>query len=355
MYENDYYTWASACRGGGTLRLYRRALSKVLYSNVIAHLLRNLEFVVKRSRNMCAMTGLNILSLTLWGEVVRRTGEGVVGCQSNVQHYASSPKRTYSLINLFSYSPHKKAAFTLAEGATHVVHFNDIRRVAFTLAEVLITLGIIGVVAAMTMPSLIANYQKKQTVTQLKKVYSELAQAAEMAKLEYGDPSLWDYSLSGSEFFNKYLASYIKISKIKVGDLSKQGIVYYNTSGAVETSFTTLYDDADIITLPSGAQIFIANARRSSVQDRLGFLVDLNGFKRPNKLGRDLFVFSVTKNGVLAFSNDDRETLDIVRSRDEFRDGPSANNYQCNRQGRGMWCAALIMADGWEIRSDYPW
>ena len=34
-----------------------------------------------------------------------------------------------------------RAAFTLAEGATHVVHFNDIRRVAFTLAEVLITLG----------------------------------------------------------------------------------------------------------------------------------------------------------------------------------------------------------------------
>ena len=252
-----------------------------------------------------------------------------------VQQDGNFLKRTYSPINLFTYSLKKRAAFTLA--------------------EVLITLGIIGVVAAMTMPSLITNYQKKQTVTQLKKVYSELSQAAEMAKLEYGDMSLWDYSLSGSDFFNKYLASYIKISKIKVGNLSKQGIVYYNTSGAIETSFTTFYDDADVITLPSGAQIFIANARRVSVQDRSGFLVDLNGFKRPNKLGRDLFVFSVAKNGVLPFSNDDREILDIVRSRDEFRDGPSADNYQCNRQGRGMWCAALIMADGWQIRDDYPW
>ena len=36
---------------------------------------------------------------------------------------------------------------------------------AFTLAEILITLGIIGVVAAMTIPTLITNYQKKQTVT----------------------------------------------------------------------------------------------------------------------------------------------------------------------------------------------
>lgn len=42
-------------------------------------------------------------------------------------------------------------------------------KVAFTLAEVLITLGIIGVVAAMTLPTLIANYQKRQTVVQLKK------------------------------------------------------------------------------------------------------------------------------------------------------------------------------------------
>ena len=37
----------------------------------------------------------------------------------------------------------------------------------FTLAEVLITLGIIGVVAALTLPSLITNYRKKQTVAQL--------------------------------------------------------------------------------------------------------------------------------------------------------------------------------------------
>ena len=48
---------------------------------------------------------------------------------------------------------------------------------AFTLAEVLITLGIIGVVAAMTMPVLIQNHQEKVTVTRLKKAYSILSQA----------------------------------------------------------------------------------------------------------------------------------------------------------------------------------
>ena len=43
------------------------------------------------------------------------------------------------------------------------------RKYAFTLAEVLITLGIIGVVAALTMPALIGHYKKVQTIAQLKK------------------------------------------------------------------------------------------------------------------------------------------------------------------------------------------
>ena len=66
---------------------------------------------------------------------------------------------------------------------------------AFTLAEILITLGIIGVVSAMTMPSLIQNYREKQTVTAVKKAYSEFSQAYAMTVQEYD--SLANY-LSGS-------------------------------------------------------------------------------------------------------------------------------------------------------------
>ena len=59
---------------------------------------------------------------------------------------------------------------------------NDFKKkIAFTLAEVLITLGIIGVVAAMTIPTLIADYQEKVTVTKFKWVYSTLANAFTMA------------------------------------------------------------------------------------------------------------------------------------------------------------------------------
>ena len=83
-----------------------------------------------------------------------------------------------------------KAAFTLAEGATRVEMFEKARKSAFTLAEVLITLGIIGVVAAMTMPTLINSTQGAQYKTAYKKALSVMSQAVVM------NIALEDYDLS---------------------------------------------------------------------------------------------------------------------------------------------------------------
>lgn len=88
---------------------------------------------------------------------------------------------------------------------------------AFTLAEVLITLGIIGVVAALTMPMLIGHFEKTTTATKLKKFYSVMAQATDKAMSENGDWSTWDYSLSAKDFFNKYYASNLKVVKTNGG------------------------------------------------------------------------------------------------------------------------------------------
>lgn len=222
----------------------------------------------------------------------------------------------------------------------------------FTLAEVLITLGIIGVVAALTLPSLITNYRKKQTVAQLKKVYSELSQAAQMSVVQNGDMKNWDYSLTGEEFFNTYLSNFIKMSSQTVEDAKKYGIAYTRPSGAEEVSFTNLYDSGKILTLASGTQILMDTVRYSSIQT---YLVDLNGFKKPNRIGVDVFAFSVTHNGVQTFKWDDGETVDIIRDRETLHNGPSRHNYQCNSDSRGMWCAAMIEKDGWEIKNDYPW
>ena len=65
------------------------------------------------------------------------------------------------------------------------------KKTAFTLAEVLITLGIIGIVAAMTIPTLIQKNFEKQTVAKLRETQSILSQAMRMAEDEYGDACGW--------------------------------------------------------------------------------------------------------------------------------------------------------------------
>ena len=72
----------------------------------------------------------------------------------------------------------------------------------FTLAEVLITLGIIGVVAAMTMPVLIANHKKNVTVTKLKRSYNILSNVFVRAQVDFGDVINWDLANSINGEYN---------------------------------------------------------------------------------------------------------------------------------------------------------
>lgn len=95
-----------------------------------------------------------------------------------------------------------------------------INKKGFTLAEVLITLGIIGVVASVTMPLLVANYQEKVAITRLKKVYSLLSQVYTQATNDYGYPDEWplinpEDSIS-PQVYSSYsiLKDYIKSIKI---------------------------------------------------------------------------------------------------------------------------------------------
>ncbi len=85
----------------------------------------------------------------------------------------------------------------------------------FTLAEVLITLGVIGIVAALTMPMLIPRLEKVKTEAKLKKFYSVIAQATDKAMLEHGDWSTWDYSLNAQNFFDTYYKNQLQVLKVE--------------------------------------------------------------------------------------------------------------------------------------------
>ena len=216
----------------------------------------------------------------------------------------------------------KRPAFTLAEGATHVAHWNNSRKIAFTLAEVLITLGIIGVVAAMTMPSLITNYRVKETVSKLKKVNTTFNNAFLQAKEENGEISDWGLSNStldtdtddgsiansnyGRDKFLEILSRHLKtISMCKYSDNSCEVYRPTNLQGDIDNSDSysnrlVLADGTIIGHLYLNNTACNTNWGSGALSQSCGsFKVDLNGSKKPNMYGKDIFQFDITVNGIV--------------------------------------------------------
>ena len=234
----------------------------------------------------------------------------------------------------------------------------------FTLAEVLITLGIIGVVAAMTIPTLITNVQKQRTATQLKKAFAEVSVAVRLAEGEYGDITGWTYdtktssAIASAGLFDTYLMPFMKISRKEVRG---QDLIYYKPNNQRETGLAILRGNSVSYTLLSGVQMIVSNnsigAGPGGSTDIISFILDLNGYEsKPNRFGRDAFVVMIyPTKGAFMHYQDDGENGAKQRTRQQLLNGPSGFQYQCNSRGRGMWCGAVIQKDGWKIAPDYPW
>ena len=237
---------------------------------------------------------------------------------------------------------------SLKSSHNHGLHLFLSRLAAFTLAEVLITLGIIGVVAAMTIPTLVANYQKKETVTALKKAYSQLSQAVKMSELENGDKEYWNYDLPAETFMNTYLKPFLKdVEQTNGFDIHKT-INYKYLNGDRITESSVNDKNSSVIKLSDGTIIFV-DGWSSGENIYRGILVDTNGFKKPNILGRDLFAFRITPSLGLAPS------LKEVDREEALSDKLHMCSKSKSAWKSGYACSLVIMMDGWEIKSDYPW
>lgn len=180
----------------------------------------------------------------------------------------------------------------------------------FTLAEVLITLGIIGIVAAMTLPTLINNGQEKATVSALKQDYSIISQAFIMAQQTFGTPDNWGL-LSYDKYSNddtKNILYYLK-PQLKF-------LTYCGSKNTQCWSDTTTLDkkifhhSSDVYytggVLSNGSSI-LSHVLSSECTYNLGIFnnvcgtirIDVNGKKKPNVMGRDTFDFIVTKDKII--------------------------------------------------------
>lgn len=188
---------------------------------------------------------------------------------------------------------------------------------AFTLAEVLITLGIIGVVASLTIP-LIQNYQKTQYVESLKKAYTITNQALKQMATDYGCiddlkcTGLFDSTVTNQHFvLGEALVKYFKIAK-NCEISTNLDCWPALTNKNYDSSFTGTNDTFDDYTYykfvtADGMSFAIGNYKNNcdSPSDSAGktkhmskicgtVTIDVNGVKKPNAIGRDTFWFFIT-------------------------------------------------------------
>ena len=204
---------------------------------------------------------------------------------------------------------------------------------AFTLAEVLITLGIIGIVAALTIPTLIQNHKKSVVVSKLKKISSTIGQSYNSATAELGyEPSNEGINLkakdsdSALKVFNKIYTPYLNGAKVEKGQLGVYAYlndgtaIYFIKTGSCGDDFACTYMIA-----------CISHNACKTIEENKDLTKVVNGKDRFLLYARGT---APTYTGTKLSRN---ETLQACK--DNL--GPEA-------------CTALIAMDGWIISDDYP-
>ena len=225
-------------------------------------------------------------------------------------------------------------------GATHVALCDSVGSYfrhwcgAFTLAEVLITLGIIGVVAAMTMPSLMQNYKRQQATARIKKFVSVINQALISAENDLGPREDWVIGEMGNSdsaynFLNTYIKPYIKSA-----DIEKRTLFGMNMA-------TLRFVDGSQMSIKIGACYDI--------------WYDINGEKGPNEKGKDIFVFILCKNGGCNFNSNQVRGFYCASTGEQFPTHEQLiDNCKNYRTDGGQYCTILLEQNGYEFPKDYP-
>lgn len=221
---------------------------------------------------------------------------------------------------------------------------NFTKKVAFTLAEVLITLGVIGVVAILVIPTLVNNADDKANRVALKKFYSVLANATYLIKNEnngsmaglcsdndcfkdlYKQKLSYIKECSANDVAGKCWASSWKTLNNGAGwDLNNNG--GGGASGLIlkdgmYMTFEWSYDNG-------GGACTLDDEGSGNETECFVSSVDVNGNKSPNKMGKDIFRFYVYKNNVKPIGSQ----------------GQVGNIawYPCSYSGRGDSCSAALI------------
>jgi prepilin-type N-terminal cleavage/methylation domain-containing protein len=210
----------------------------------------------------------------------------------------------------------------------------------FTLAEGLVTLMIIGVIVAMTIPALRKNAEQREMIAGMKKAYSTMNQIVERSEMDNGSLKRWAYAQNAASV-QEYILPYMNIAKDCGSDEACFGprISFLNGGDA-----GALYHNPYFIKLTDGTR-WIIEGHGGIGASILYINVDVNGDKKPNKAGSDVFIFGI------AFKPIDSSEIKIDEPGVYFYGhGLGRSTWESNCKTSGLYCGALIQADGWQIK-----
>jgi len=212
----------------------------------------------------------------------------------------------------------------------------------FTLAEVLLTLAIIGVVAALTIPAVVTKVTKDQYVTGLKKAYNTLKAVEREAIQVHGPMENWTWSTGTNPTadFERYFLSHFDVLK-NCGATTEKGCFaeeLTRLSGTPEGDYNNI-SRYRIVTSDGMSWAYYNYGNTNPLQIKGGFTVDVNGLKGPNKWGRDIFLFDIFPSnlGIKPMGSYEWDGKTPIPT--------SKVEAECNTSSTGEYCSTKVLAE----------
>lgn len=213
------------------------------------------------------------------------------------------------------------------------------RKKAFTLAETLITLTIIGIIAVLTVPTVVSKYNKKIYVAALQTTYNQISNSAAQALIDYRTRSLADSDLVTTDGVGEFLKKYFNVAK-------DCGVASDNSSECLASSYRNFNKSAYTpkvkgrycVTLNTGVSVCM-DVMHTDGADSHGYadvIVDINGKDKPNINGRDLFGFELYTDGKVSEGYNEQTHIHFCASGEDDK-------------GYAAGCLSKIMDDGWKM------
>ena len=210
------------------------------------------------------------------------------------------------------------------------------------MAETLITLAVIGVVAALTIPTLMRNYENLVLQSQLKKSYAHLSNVIDLMNSDYG--GLNEYGFKGLKCtpnLHETLKNYLEVRQNRgrtVGVYKNYTNTTLYNAGDNSLSYTGAYD------LANGTTLY--NSTTCDNNSVIVLQIDVNGFhKGPNRAGYDLFAFYVNSNNKLTPFDDKKINVPSGYTTHYYFWSGRPCDKTSTSSNNGMGCAAYALRD----------